>query len=114
MYKIAQTRITFSLSDQVRPDMPPLDLYMEKVHILENGTLSEVLMFVHKNLLNFVYLEKPVSFLKPINITEDLKSIWWCTMIKRKKRDLKNPDQISNNLRHNLDYLLEEGKNPLC
>ena len=35
-------------------------------------------------------------------------------MIKRKKRDLKNPEQISNNLRHNLDYLLEEGKNPLC
>ena len=52
--------------------MLPLDLYMEKVHILENGTLSEVLMFVHKNLLNFVYLEKSISFIKPIDILEDL------------------------------------------
>lgn len=94
--------------------MLPLELYMEKVHILENGTLSEVLMFVHKNLLNFVYLEKPISFIKPIDILQELKSIWWCTMIKRKKRDLKNPDQIPNNLRHNLDYLLEDGKKPIC
>lgn len=89
-----------------------MELYMEKVHILENGTLSEVLMFVHKNLLNFVYLEKPISFIKPICVLEEIESMWWCTMIKRKKKDLKNPDQMPTNLRNNLDKLLEDGKRP--
>ena len=34
-------------------------------------------------------------------------------MIKRKKKDLKNPDQMPTNLRNNLDKLLEDGKRPV-
>ena len=111
-YKVASQRLTFSISDQVRPDMPNMDLYMEKVHILENGTLTEVLMFVHKNLLNFVYLEKPISFIKPICVLDEIEAIWWCTMVKRKKKDLKNPDQMPKNLRNNLELIYEDGKRP--
>jgi hypothetical protein len=59
-YKVNSERLVFRLSDQVKPDMPVMDLYMEKVHIMENGTLSEVLMFVHKNVLHFVYLETAI------------------------------------------------------
>ena len=33
-------------------------------------------------------------------------------MVKRKKKDLKNPDQMPKNLRNNLELIYEDGKRP--
>jgi hypothetical protein len=40
------------------------------------------LLFIYKNEMSFVYLEKDIFFMKPINICTDIESIVDCSMFK--------------------------------
>ena len=59
---------------------------MEKVHIFERNILKEILIVIFKNKMNFIYLEKDIFFMRPINIVDNIDSIIKCTMCKSTKK----------------------------
>ena len=59
-----------------------MELYTEKVTIWEKGILKDILIVIHDNKMNFIYLEKEIQFMKPINIFTDIEYIQKCTMKK--------------------------------
>jgi len=58
------------------------DLYTEKIHICENKILKEILLVIYQNEMSFVYLEKDIFFMKPINICTDIEEVLDCSMYK--------------------------------
>lgn len=65
------------------------ELYTEKIHIYEKKILKEILLVIYQNEMSFIYLEKDIFFMKPINICTDIKQILDCSMFKSyvKKED---------------------------
>ena len=65
------------------------DLYTEKIHVYEKNILKEILLVIYKNEMSFIYLEKDIFFMKPINIGTDIEQIVDCSMFKSyvKKED---------------------------
>ena len=44
--------------------------------------LKEIVIVIYKNEMNFIYLEKDIFFMRPININLDIDAVIKCTMFK--------------------------------
>ena len=59
-----------------------MKLYTEKVTIWEKGILKDILIVIYNNLMSFIFLEKDIFFMKPINILTDIEYFQKSTMHK--------------------------------
>ena len=84
-----QRKSVFTENALIGLKTPNLDLYMEKVHIFERNLLKEILIVIFKNKMNFIYLEKDIFFMRPINIVNGIESILKCTMSKSTNKNEK-------------------------
>ena len=68
------------------------ELYTEKIHIYEKNILKEIFLVIYQNEMSFIYLEKDIFFMKPINICTDIEEVLDCSMFKSyvKKADQKD------------------------
>lgn len=60
--------------------MENIEFYTEKVHIIEKGVLREIIVFIFKNQMHFMFLEKAISFVNSVNILEEIEEINYCNM----------------------------------
>lgn len=58
------------------------ELYTEKIHIYEKNILKEILLVIYQNEMSFIYLEKDIFFMKPVNICTDIEEVLDCSMFK--------------------------------
>ena len=57
-----------------------LDFYTEKIHIMEKDVMREIIIFIHRGKMSFMFLEKAISFISPIDICHDIDEILYCDM----------------------------------
>ena len=57
-----------------------MDLYIEKVHIFDDNRLTEILLVIYENVMNFLYIDSNVFLLRPVNFLEDVECFDKCTM----------------------------------
>jgi hypothetical protein len=77
------------------PSTENLKLYTEKVTIWEKGILKDILIVIYNFTMYFIFLEKDIFFMKPINILTDIEFFQKCTMFKENaKSDQKQPDWL--------------------
>ena len=77
------------------PSTENLKLYTEKVTIWEKGILKDILIVIYNFTMYFIFLEKDIFFMKPINILTDIEFFQKCTMFKANaKSDQKQPDWL--------------------
>ena len=71
------------------------ELYTEKIHIYEKNILKEILLVIYQNEMSFIYLEKDIFFMKPINICTDIEEVLDCSMFKSyyNIKNIKKEDQ---------------------
>ena len=59
-----------------------LNLYTEKVHLFEHNMLKEILLVIYDNEMSFIFLEKDIQFMRPINIITDIDRVIKCSMAR--------------------------------
>ena len=57
-----------------------MDLYTEKMHIVERGILRDIIMVIHRNYINFIWVDQPIKFMRPVNIIGEIEQVYMCTM----------------------------------
>jgi len=60
--------------------LDPLDFYSEKIHIIEKGVHREIILFIYKNQMHFMFLEKAISFVNAVDILTEIEEINYCNM----------------------------------
>lgn len=64
----------------VSSSLENLEFYTEKLHIIEKGVHREIIMFIYKNQMHFMFLEKAISFVNAVDILQDIEEINYCNM----------------------------------
>jgi hypothetical protein len=68
------------VTEELGSRIPTWELYTEKVHIYEKGVLREIIVFIYRGMMNFMFLERAISFICPIDVCNDIDEILYCDM----------------------------------
>jgi len=76
---------------EIGRDTERMELYTEKVTIWEKGILKDILVTIYQFQMSFIFPEKDLFFMRPINILTDIDSFTKSTMMKSYEKEGSKP-----------------------